>query len=62
MRHVTRSEVSARYLIPESTMSGWKKQLENFIHATKGSRYSKPDQTCGYPEMEEKLFERLWEH
>lgn len=60
-RHVTRKEVSDRYLIPESTISGWKKQVELILTSTKGSRAIKPDPTCAYPEMEEKLFDRFWE-
>lgn len=50
MRHVTRGEVSARYSIPESTISGWKKQLEGIIQAPKGARYSRPGGlACEYP-------------
>lgn len=60
-RHVTRKEVSARFLIPEATISGWKKHVEAIMLSPKGSRAAKPDPMCAYHEMEEKVFQRFWE-
>lgn len=55
-RHVTRKEVSDRFLILESTISGWKK-----LFSSKGSRAAKPDPTAAYPEMEEPVLDRFRE-
>lgn len=60
-RHVTRKEVSDRYLVPESTISGWKIQVKLILAFAKGSRAIKPDPTYTYPEMEEKLVDRVGE-
>lgn len=60
-RHVTRAEVSARYMIPGATMSGWKTQLRNLIEMARHERLMKPGLTCAYPEMETKLFDRFLE-
>jgi hypothetical protein len=60
-RHVTRQEVSARYLVPESTISSWKARVEGILLSPKGSKCVKPDPTCAYPEMEELVFNRFWE-
>lgn len=48
-------------MVPGSTLSSWKKQLEKILEMPKRARASISDPTCAYPEMEEKLFSKFWE-
>jgi hypothetical protein len=57
MRHVTRDEVSARYKIPGSTLSGWLCQENIILNSESHSQQRRRPDKAMYPELERNLYE-----